>query len=114
MELKIKNNKHIKTKKKFIGIISKIIVIILGFVLLKNIFKYGNLVNFEGEFKAPDSARNYKGFDYSKYLKTKKIYGIIGIEKIDVINKAETTKILDKVLECEVPNNIYEELKNIL
>ena len=33
---------------------------------------------------------------------------------LDVINKAEKNKILDRVLEVDVPASIYEELKNIL
>jgi len=33
---------------------------------------------------------------------------------LEVINKAEKNKILDKVLESVVPASIYEELKNIL
>lgn len=35
-------------------------------------------------------------------------------KNIEVINKAEKNKILDKVLEVEVPVTIYEELKNII
>lgn len=33
---------------------------------------------------------------------------------IEVINKAQNTKILNRVLEVEVPENIYEELKKII
>ena len=33
---------------------------------------------------------------------------------LDVIEKAEKSKILDKVLEVEVPGTIYEELKRII
>lgn len=33
---------------------------------------------------------------------------------LDVINKASKTKILDKVLEVEVPETIYEELKSLI
>lgn len=33
---------------------------------------------------------------------------------IEVINKAEKNKILDRVLEVEVPTTIYEDLKNII
>jgi len=33
---------------------------------------------------------------------------------LEVINKAEKNRILDKVLEVEVSASIYEELKNIL
>jgi len=32
---------------------------------------------------------------------------------IEVINKAEKTKILDRVLDVKVPSNIYEEARNI-
>ena len=33
---------------------------------------------------------------------------------LDVIDKAEKTKILDKKLEIAVPSTIYEELRNIV
>ena len=33
---------------------------------------------------------------------------------IDVLNKAKESKILDKHLETKVPNEIYEELENII
>lgn len=33
---------------------------------------------------------------------------------IDVIEKAEKSKILDKVLEVEVPASIYEELRSLI
>ncbi len=33
-------------------------------------------------------------------------------KEIDVINKAEKTKILEKILEVEIPANVYEEARN--
>ena len=33
---------------------------------------------------------------------------------LDVIEKAEKSKVLDRVLEAEVPANIYEELKKLV
>ena len=33
---------------------------------------------------------------------------------LEVINKAEKNKILDRVLESDVPESIYEELKNLI
>ena len=33
---------------------------------------------------------------------------------IEVLNKAINSKILDRALEVTVPDNIYEELKNII
>jgi len=39
-----------------------------------NNYKYGDLIYFSGTNELPEIQRNYKGFDYSKYLKTKNIY----------------------------------------
>lgn len=39
--------------------------------------KYGDLIEVDGKYLIPSKARNYKGFDYREYLKTKKIYGTI-------------------------------------
>ena len=33
---------------------------------------------------------------------------------IEIIRKAKKDKVLDKVLGVEIPNNIYEELENML
>ncbi len=33
---------------------------------------------------------------------------------IEVINKARNSKILDRVLECTIPDNIYEEMIKII
>jgi len=32
---------------------------------------------------------------------------------IEVINKAEKAKILDRILEVEIPSNVYEEARNL-
>lgn len=99
----IKVNEGKYKNKKFIAYVKK---------HDKNIFEYGNLVKLQGEFKAPDSARNYKGFDYSKYLKTKKIYGIIGIEKIDVINKVELNHFF--IIVNDLRKNILYKINTLL
>lgn len=57
--------------------------------------------------------RNYKAFDYSKYLKTKYIYGIIDVEKeIEVVGKNELNQIF--ILSNKVKNNIEKNLEEIL
>ncbi len=33
---------------------------------------------------------------------------------IDVVNKAKTSKVLDRVLEVSIPDEIYDELMNII
>ena len=70
------NDKKIKPKSFIITIAKK----------HKTHIKYGDKISFEGEYVKPNSQRNYKGFDYSKYLKTKGIYGNIKINsKINII-----------------------------
>lgn len=34
--------------------------------------------------------------------------------ELDIINKARKTKVLDRVLEVEVPENIYEQLIQLI
>ena len=50
----------------------------------ENIINYGDLIYLEGKYSVPNTARNYKGFDYSNYLKSKKIYGTIIGSKIEI------------------------------
>ena len=56
--------------------------------------EYGDCIFFKGEYEKPQIARNYKGFDYSQYLKSKKIYGIISTSKIQSVEKEAYNKAL--------------------
>lgn len=49
---------------------------------IKNITKlqYGNKIIVKGIYEEPTTQRNYKGFSYKEYLKTKEIYGIVEVE----------------------------------
>lgn len=49
--------------------------------------EYGDLISLKGEYLIPSKARNYKGFDYREYLKTKKIYGTIKLDSYKIIEK---------------------------
>ncbi len=72
----------------------------------KNInLEYGDKIEIIGEFKEPQAARNYKGFDYKEYLKTLKIVGTIDADKIVVIEKNSANKIL------QVSNSIFIKIK---
>ena len=50
--------------------------------------EYGDKVIVKGEYKVPSSQRNYKGFDYKQYLKTKKVYGIVDSTYVKTIDKS--------------------------
>jgi len=49
--------------------------------------EYGDKIIIKGEFEEPSIQRNYKGFDYKKYLKTQKVYGTVTANNIKVIEK---------------------------
>lgn len=67
---------------------------------------YGDLIYLEGEYEAPSTARNFKGFDYSNYLKSKGIYGTINIKKINIVEKSKIN-IISKTI-----NNIRNSIIN--
>lgn len=74
--------------------------------------KYGMWIKLIGEYQEPTEARNYKGFNYKEYLKTKKIYGTIKSTEISVI-KEENTNIIFK-FSNNIRNKIITIIKNIL
>ena len=57
------------------------------FVDKKINLEYGDIIECKGNFQKGKEARNYGGFDYNTYLKTKKIYGIFNSKKVEVISK---------------------------
>lgn len=79
-----------------------------------NILQYGDLIEFEGEYIIPSESRNYKGFNYREYLKTKKIYGTIksSNNKIKVLEKRNLNPIL--ILSNNIRNAIIQKSQRIL
>ena len=87
-----------------------------GIKLLLNVRKnkneninYGDLIQLNGNFKIPNGVRNEGGFDYLKYLKSKRIYGtVITEQNIQVINKDANGKIETIIhkIQKSVKNNI--------
>ena len=74
--------------------------------------KYGMLVNLSGEYIEPTECKNYKGFNYKEYLKTKKIYGSIKVENIQIIKNNDVNIILK--ISNDIRNKIIDVIKNIL
>ncbi len=56
--------------------------------------EYGEKILLTGTFEFPNKASNYKGFDYSNYLKTLKIYGFFNQEKMQIIEKQSLNPFL--------------------
>lgn len=71
----------------------------------KGNLKYGDMIYIKGEFIEPEVARNYKGFDYKEYLKTKKIYGTIQGSLVEVVDTNRNNKIF------ALANNTFLKIK---
>ena len=40
--------------------------------------------------------------------------GVYLKKDLEIVNKAKSTKVLNKSLECDVPDSVFEELENLL
>lgn len=82
--------------------------------------EYGDKIQTTGEYIRPEKQRNYKGFDYSEYLKQLKIYGTIQTTNIKILRKNNANNFLcivnkiSNIIEEKVKNNISEECLSIL
>lgn len=95
--VKIKNRKFYLYLKKTVNI---------------NNLEYGDYLKVKGRYEEPNCQRNYKGFDYSLYLKTKKIYGIIYADNASKYNELHDESLLvtyNKVI-CKIQKNIQDKL----
>lgn len=72
--------------------------------------QYGDKIQIQGTYIKPDVARNYKGFDYSKYLRTLKIYGTVKAEKISVIENQNSSYLKSE----SEKDNVLESISNKL
>lgn len=70
--------------------------------------EYGDKVFFSGTYIKPEEQRNYKGYDYKRYLKQLKIYGTIKCSQIKKISKEYSNPIL------QISNKIIKNEKELL
>lgn len=73
---------------------------------------FGDKINLKGEFYQPAEARNYKGFNYKKYLQSNKIYGTIKTNNIDILSKDNVNIFLS--LSNNVRNKVINNINNML
>ena len=81
----------------------------------KSKFQIGDTIEFSGKYYKPSSARNYGGFDYSLYLKTKKIKGIFNTTEVTLIHKNKRIKYKYKQiienLRTKIERNVKEKMQ---
>ena len=59
------------------------------------IIVFGDIVKIQGQYVKPQGQRNYKGFDYSLYLKSKKIFGSIRADNAEKVGVNCTLMMVD-------------------
>ena len=77
-------------------------------------YKYGDFIEARGDYIPPKTERNYGGFNYRDYLKTKGIYGTVKSKDIRVIHKQsglDFGKVLND-LRGKIKNNAKKYLPN--
>lgn len=86
------------------------------------IIVFGDIVKIKGKYVKPQGQRNYKGFDYSSYLKSKKIFGSIRADKAEKVgvNNSIYFKYLGQVYKLKstiivrIENNIDNTNSQVL
>ena len=73
--------------------------------------EYGDKIKISGEYKKPEIQRNYKGFNYSDYLKQLKIYGTIKCSKVEITNHNQANKIFQTT--NQISMKLINNTKNI-
>jgi competence protein ComEC len=82
--------------------------------------EYGDKIIINGSYEKPEIQRNYKGFDYSEYLKLKKVYGSIDVTSVSVVSKKSYNKFLQIANDCSlkikenIEKNYSSDTKGIL
>ena len=56
------------------------------------VYKCGDILSVNGKINEPQGRRNYRGFDYSLYLKSKKIFGTIRAEHVEKVGEDNSFK----------------------
>ena len=74
--------------------------------------RFGDEIELEGEYIEPNEARNYKGFDYKAYLKSKGIYGTIKVASYEICAREQTNK-MSKLIN-KIQNNMKRNINTIL
>lgn len=89
------------------------------FLMVKNkdgsdTLEYGDLIDGYGCFEKPEVRRNYKGFDYSQYLKTKNVYMICKSDYMAINIRKRNCIFVGKMWITNLRNKLNSNLQKIL
>ena len=73
----------------------------------KDNFEYGDILEFYGNFENANSSKNFNSFNYSRYLRQQKIYGILNLEYSKKNGKEKDFWYYLEVLKIKLKKNLY-------
>lgn len=79
-----------------------------------NKLEYGDYISFSEVFEKPSIRRNYKGFDYSAYLKTKNIYVVSKSDYKDIRLIKKNSLFVGSMWINQIRNRLKENMKELL
>ena len=79
---------------------------------LEQIPQFGDEVLIVGSIEKANEARNFKGFDYSKYLKSKNIHRIIEANSVEILGKNKIDFFSTAI--NQIQNNVKENITKLL
>lgn len=74
----------------------------------KDNFDYGDIVYFNGKFEKIKSSKNFKLFDYARFLRQQKIYGVLEYSSLNKIGQEKDISYYLEKVKSKLENNIYE------
>ena len=77
----------------------------------KTEIKYGDILKINGTYEKPEEKRNYGGFDYKNFLKTKNIYGNIIVENSEKIKQKKNLFYYINEITETIKNKIDESFE---
>ena len=71
--------------------------------------EYGSIIKINAQYTEATRDRNYGGFNYKTYLRTKKIYGIFNVEDVEIVKNGSNNIIIK--LRKYIKSKLREKLK---
>lgn len=71
--------------------------------------EYGSIIKINAQYTEATRDRNYGGFNYKTYLRTKKIYGIFNVEDVEIVKNGSDNIIIK--LRKYIKSKLREKLK---
>lgn len=71
--------------------------------------EYGSIIKINAQYTEATRDRNYGGFNYKTYLRTKKIYGIFNVENVEIVKNGSDNIIIK--LRKYIKSELREKLK---